>query len=142
MISGRQLVASLIIPSELGALANVRGFIEAFCSDSKIDAQTTASVVLAVHEAVANVVRHSHGFRADLPIHVSCSQNLDSLEIFVEDRGPPFDIAAVPTIDPRQIREGGRGVYLMRRLMDEVETVPRAEGGNILRMVKRWQAIS
>jgi len=53
------------------------------------------------------------------------------------DEGPPFDLNTVPHLDPGEVRVGGRGIFLMRQLMDELSSQPRSQGGNILRMVKR-----
>ena len=44
---------------------------------------------------------------------------------------------AVPHLDPAELRVGGRGVYIMRTIMDELTCQPRGERGNVLRMVKR-----
>ena len=52
------------------------------------------------------------------------------------DEGAPFDLPAVPEMDPAELRIGGRGVFLMRTLMDELTCQPRGERGNVLRMVK------
>ena len=43
----------------------------------------------------------------------------------------------MPHLDPAEVRIGGRGVFLMRKLMDELSCQPRGERGNTLRMVKR-----
>jgi anti-sigma regulatory factor (Ser/Thr protein kinase) len=61
------------------------------------------------------------------------------VEIHVLDEGEPFDLQAVPQLDPAELRLGGRGVFLMRALMDEISCQPRGQRGNILRMVKRCQ---
>ena len=53
------------------------------------------------------------------------------------DEGAPFDLDAVPYLDPAELRLGGRGVFLMRTLMDELSCQPREQRGNTLRMVKR-----
>src|SRR5262249_11398906 len=50
----------------------------------------------------------------------------------------PFDLAAVPDLNPAEMRLGGRGVYMMRNLMDQVSCQRRDEGGNVLHMEKRW----
>ena len=62
----------------------------------------------------------------------------DALEIRLHDQGEPFDLDAVPHMDPAELRVGGRGVFLMRSLMDELSCRPRTpERGNVLCMVKR-----
>ncbi|HEX5273636.1 MAG TPA: ATP-binding protein, partial [Gemmataceae bacterium] len=58
-------------------------------------------------------------------------------EILISDEGAPFDLASVPHLDPAEVRVGGRGVFLMRKLMDELSCLPRGERGNTLRMFKR-----
>ena len=128
---------SLTVASQLTELTGVRTFIEALCRQGGLDTQTTAAIVLAVHEAAANVIRHAHHGRADLPLQIHCFWHVDSFEVRLDDVGDPFDIDAIPEIDPTELREGGRGVYLMRALMDELAVLPRANGGNTLRMVKR-----
>ena len=42
----------------------------------------------------------------------------------------------MPELDPTEIRAGGRGVYLIRRLMDKVTVAQLSDGGNELRMLK------
>ena len=54
------------------------------------------------------------------------------------DEGDPFDLNAVPLLDPTELRLGGRGVYLMRTLMDEVTCTRRSPRGNILCLVKHF----
>lgn len=128
---------SLTVASQLDELTGVRRFIEAICRHGGLDTQTTAAIVLAVHEAAANVIRHAHRCQADLPLHIRCAWLAEGLEVRLDDFGQPFDINAIPEIDPAELREGGRGVYLMRVLMDELVTIPRGDRGNTLRMVKR-----
>jgi anti-sigma regulatory factor (Ser/Thr protein kinase) len=68
---------------------------------------------------------------------VTCRVQAGGLEVRIRDRGRPFDIAAAPDLPPDALREGGRGVFLIRRLMDEVESCPSDEGGNELRLFRR-----
>jgi anti-sigma regulatory factor (Ser/Thr protein kinase) len=56
------------------------------------------------------------------------------------DEGEPFDIDAMPTLDPAELRIGGRGLFLMRTLLDELTCQRREQRGNVLRMVKRRPA--
>jgi anti-sigma regulatory factor (Ser/Thr protein kinase) len=129
---------ALTIPSDLRLLPLARAFIEAVCSVAGLDETMTHQVVLATDEATNNVMRHAHHDRPDSPILLQCFVRDDRLEIRLHDEGEPFDVHAVPHLDPAELRAGGRGVFLMRRLMDEVTTEPRRDGGNVLRLVKRF----
>jgi serine/threonine-protein kinase RsbW len=128
---------TLTVPSELRMLTVTRAFIEAVCQANNLDKATTHAIVLATSEAVSNVIRHAHHERADAQLQLRCFLSPDTIEIHLLDEGDPFDLAAVPHLDPSEIRVGGRGVFLMRALMDELSSEPRAERGNTLRMVKR-----
>jgi serine/threonine-protein kinase RsbW len=128
---------TLTINSDLRLLSLARAFVEGVCKVAGFDDSTTHAIVLATDEAMNNVIRHAHHHQSDLPIQVLCYLRSEGIEILLHDQGAPFDITQVPHMDPGELRVGGRGVYLMRRLMDEVSTCPRGDCGNVLRMVKR-----
>lgn len=129
---------SLTIPSDLRLLALARAFIEAVCEVAGMDDAASRAVVLAADEATNNVMRHAHRDNPDKLLLIQCRISPGELELRLSDEGPPFDLDAVPHIDPGELRPGGRGVFIMRRLMDELEVLPRQEGGNVMRLVKRF----
>ncbi len=131
---------TLTLPSDLRMLSVARSFIEAVCSACEFERELRHALVLATGEAVSNIVRHAH---RDLPhaelvlqMHIEAE---DVVLTFLDD-GPPFDLAGVPPLPPGELRIGGRGVYLLRTLMDEVSCQPRGSCGNVLRLVKRRPA--
>ena len=128
---------NLTIASDLRLLPLVRAFIEGACQAAGCDARTTDAVVMATDEAVNNVMRHAHRGHPEATLQIQCFLHPDSIEVRLLDEGAPFDLAAVPHLDPSELRIGGRGVFLMRSLMDELSCQPRGAHGNTLRMVKR-----
>jgi serine/threonine-protein kinase RsbW len=128
---------TLTVPSELRMLPVARAFIEAVCQVSNLDKATTHAVVLATSEAASNVIRHAHRNQPEAVLQIRCQLSADQIEVSLLDEGEPFDLATVPHLDPSEIRVGGRGVFLMRALMDELVCERRLERGNTLRMVKR-----
>ena len=128
---------ALSIPSELRLLPLARRFVESVCQAGGLDQAATNAIVLAVNEATGNVIRHAHRDQPTTPLHIECRLLADGIEVSITDHGPAFDLNAVPHLDPGEVRLGGRGVFLMRQLMDELSSQPRPQGGNILRMVKR-----
>src|SRR6185437_15377546 len=123
--------------SDLGLLALVRAFVEGVCQAAGCDEKTTHAIVMATDEAVNNVIRHAHQGHPEATVQIQCFLHADSIEVNLLDEGAPFDLAAVPHLDPAELRVGGRGVFLMRALMDELSCQPRGERGNTLRMIKR-----
>ena len=130
----------LTIPSDLCQLAGARAFVTAVCQAVGGDPVTADNLALAAHEAIANVIRHAHRHRAEVPVQIRCLPCQGGIEIHILDEGEPFDLAAVPHLDPAELRVGGRGVFLMRCLTDEITCQRRGERGNVLRLVKRWPA--
>jgi serine/threonine-protein kinase RsbW len=94
-------------------------------------------IELALREALANAIRH--GCRCDRTKSVACSVTHEStgdLLMIVRDPGAGFDVGGVPNpLEAANLRKaGGRGIFLIRHLMDEVRF---ADGGREIRMRKR-----
>jgi serine/threonine-protein kinase RsbW len=118
-------------------LSVARAFVDAACQSCALDKHTTHALILASSEAVSNVIRHAHEGRLETILQLQFRLWPEFVELLVYDQGNPFDIRAVPHLDPAELRLGGRGVFLMRALMDELDCLPRDGKGNILRMIKR-----
>jgi len=92
---------------------------------------------IALREALANAILHGNGCHPQKSVTVQCYlEGADELLLVVADEGCGFDPGCVadPTRPERILREGGRGIYLIRHFMDEVEF---AHGGCEIRMRKR-----
>jgi anti-sigma regulatory factor (Ser/Thr protein kinase) len=95
---------------------------------------------MAVDEACTNIIEHAYG---DAPgdIHLGCRVAPGECVITIRDRGRPFDPESVPppdlTCDLEDRRAGGLGLYLMRKLMDEVRFSFDPDKGNQVVMIKR-----
>jgi serine/threonine-protein kinase RsbW len=131
---------ALTLPSDLNLLPLARAFVETVCRAANFDHCFCEAVELATHEALQNIIRHAHCERLDALLEIHAFPLAQALEIRLLDEGDPFDVANVPHLEPGELRIGGRGVFLMRRLMDEVHSEPRQPHGNVLRMVKHYRA--
>ena len=94
---------------------------------------------LVLTEAVANAIKHA---RAEAPadeVHISISIQDHRLLIRVFDQGQGFDICSLPTteqeLEDKCLQDHGRGIYIMRALMDRV-SYRRMAQGNVLEMEK------
>jgi serine/threonine-protein kinase RsbW len=128
---------TLTVPSDLRMLSVVRAFVEAVCETEALDRNATHAIIMAIGEAVTNIIRHAHHDRPELSVQICFRPCPQAMEILLIDEGDAFDLDAVPRLDPRELRLGGRGVFLMRALMDELSCQRHGERGNVLRMVKR-----
>ena len=82
------------------------------------------SLAVAVAEALSNAVVHGNRMHATAPVRVAVTVVPDSSAVVeVTDSGPGFDAAALddPTEPSRLLLPRGRGIFLMRRLVDRVD---------------------
>jgi anti-sigma regulatory factor (Ser/Thr protein kinase) len=113
-----------VVTGDAAQLPVLTRFLKEFCSSVELPAALAASFELALEEVFMNIVMH--GARPGvLPrVEVSLALSEDVLTMTVEDSGPAFDPLAVPPPDVKaSLGErpiGGLGVFLVRRVMDEV----------------------
>lgn len=93
---------------------------------------------LALVEAVTNAMEHGHHWDANLMVVVQVEMTAEELRVSIADQGPGFQVSALPdpTCEEHLICERGRGVFLMRTIMDEVSFSP---AGNCVTMTKHRQ---
>jgi serine/threonine-protein kinase RsbW len=80
-------------------------------------------IEMALHEALANAIVHGNQQDSRKCVYVACRCTTDGeVSITVQDEGPGFDadLLADPTTPERRLLTQGRGIYLMKTLMDEV----------------------
>lgn len=92
-------------------------------------------VEIALREALANAIIHGNHENPRKHVHVRCRCKPDEVSIAVKDEGRGFDINKVadPTAPENTGSVHGRGIYLMKALMDEVHF---EEGGVVVHMRK------
>ena len=133
------------LPSRVAAIAplvdRLMRFIKLVIGKARDSSDSEGDIELALQEALANAVRHGNHENPHKQVHVSCRCSRDGeVSVTVRDEGEGFDSEALPdpTAPQNYLRTHGRGIYLMRALMDEVSF---AEGGRVVHMRKRMATI-
>ena len=96
----------------------------------KIDDDLVADVVLALDEAVSNAVRH--GSRGGEPVEVTVDCDGEWVEMTVRDGGPTPRLPRLPAEPPPVLHTGGRGLWLILQLVDEVRLQRVGEGTRLV----------
>ncbi len=101
------------------------------------DRETLAyHINLVLTEAMVNAIKHANAGDPDKTVHIFINISDDELSIRVYDNGQGFDINAIPPPDFTQLEDRGRGIFLIRSLMDSV-SYRKVCDGNVLEMRKR-----
>lgn len=127
---------NMIIPGDAAAIPKVTDGVRQILKTKRWVNEEISKVELALHEAMANAIRH--GCKGDPTKHIHCVVTFGAtgeIVIVVRDPGPGFDPAAVPDplLGDNLLKSSGRGVFLINQLMDEVAF---RSGGRELQMRK------
>lgn len=90
---------------------------------------------LVLTEAMTNAIHHANEGDPEKEVHITITILDRNLNIKVYDQGQGFDVASLSPPDFQSLEEHGRGVYIIRALMDQV-SYRKTNGGNVLEMVK------
>jgi serine/threonine-protein kinase RsbW len=110
------------IPSLIENIRVVESFIDNSKEKFNIEDDIYGNIMVAVTESVNNAIRHGNKFDKDKNVLLSLFVDEDRLRFEVEDEGPGFDFTNLndPTAPENIENPGGRGIFLMKNLSDEV----------------------
>lgn len=133
--SGPHIRLELSLRSEVRAISPFVDTLMRLIRKCRWLAGNEEEIEIALREALANAVIHGNHEDTGKHVYVGCRCGTDEVSLVIKDEGQGFDITAVP--DPtaaENIKSSqGRGIYLMKALMDEVRF---ERGGSIVYMRK------
>lgn len=135
---GRTVLVSLRFPSDVGYVEEAVELVTRHClAGDELGSQLQFRLKVVLAEAFTNaIVRGNREDRAK-SVDVRAELRPDTIQVYVSDEGPGFDPASVPEpIVPDRLDEtGGRGLYLIRKLVDDVHF--NAQGNSICMTLRR-----
>ncbi len=144
MLPLRWVISSMRSKKFSGCLENLEkigDFIIQAAQQAGLDDSAAYQVQLAVDEAATNIIEHAYGGDGQGDIRCCYEISPEALTIVLIDQGVPFDPELVPepiTNAPLEcVKSRGLGLFLMRKVMDEVRFEFSPQKGNMLTMVKR-----
>ncbi len=118
----------------VGTMAQRLGFSEMECGQ----------ISLAVDEALCNCITHGYDRKPDGQLWINLwalEGTPTGLKIMIEDLADQVDPKDIQPRDLDDIRPGGLGVHIIRKVMDEVTWERRSPEGMRLTMIKRLQTV-
>ncbi|HVM00383.1 MAG TPA: ATP-binding protein [Egibacteraceae bacterium] len=129
----------LSLPRDARFVSLLRNVAGCVFDDIGAPREATNDIQVALTEACANAIRHAVGSNA---YSVAFSVDAEGCEIEVVDLGPGFELPADILLDPEPDGENetGRGVLLMRALVDDLQFI-RQEDGTSVTLRKYWPEV-
>src|SRR5215831_7091417 len=111
-----------VIPSETRYMHNVLAYVMRHLPEFGLDEPDHSNIYVALNEAISNAIRHGHKNDPGKKVVVVAEMNNDFVRFTISDQGEGFDSNQIPdpTLPDNLLQPGGRGVLLIKHLMDEV----------------------
>jgi serine/threonine-protein kinase RsbW len=128
----------ITIPSDAIFLAAVDDFVYEMFSKNGVAKASIADFAISVSEIVNNSITHASGGDRGKPISVKIDIVDDEATISIKDQGPGFNPHNLP--DPlaneNLLKQVGRGIFIVKSLMDNVDFNITGDGSEIIRKKK------
>ncbi len=129
----------LKLPSRLESVEEAALAAAKFAERNDFGDDVLYAIDMAVRETVANAVKHGNKLDETKQVEITFENSTAGLAITVRDFGEGFAVEEIPdpTNPENLLKANGRGILFMRSFMDEVEWFNHAEGGMIVKMLKK-----
>lgn len=120
--NSQRKVFQLICVSDPKEVGKVETFLKSVNKVAKLDDGTFYRLLIASTEAINNGIMHGNKSDPSKRVCITCTLKPGALVVKVQDEGEGFDYEHVPNpIDEANLmKESGRGIFLMRSMMDKV----------------------
>ncbi len=117
-----ELLRETSVQGSEGFLTFLDGFVDDVAKELALNEELTSNIVISVSEALNNAFVHGNNRDEQLPISVSVYHQNSSVVFVVRDqgRGYDYDLLSTELSDDLLDVPGGRGLFIMRALADEV----------------------
>ena len=129
----------LNLPSRLESVEEAAEAAAQFAERSGFGEEARYSIDMAVRESVANAIKHGNKLDETKRVEITFESSDKGFEVTVKDFGAGFAVEEIPdpTNPENLLKANGRGILFMRSFMDEVEWFNHADGGMMVKMLKK-----
>jgi serine/threonine-protein kinase RsbW len=125
------------LDSTLETVDNAEQTASRIASESGFGDDEVMQIAMAVREAAVNAVLHGNAYDPDKKVELEFERTKNDLVIIIRDQGKGMDMAKIP--DPlapeNLLKTSGRGIFLIRSFMDDVQITP-SKAGTEIKLIK------
>jgi serine/threonine-protein kinase RsbW len=137
--SAETAILKLTLACDLSQVPSMAGRLREFLLAQGCAEDSMLQCLLAVVEACTNAMRHAPATARDEPVVVEARRIGDQFEFRITDHNPSFPWPEAAVL-PNPESESGRGLFLIRSLMDSVEYAPAPAGNSLTLRKSRFGA--
>jgi serine/threonine-protein kinase RsbW len=138
-IPGRK--STLRVDASVDNLNSVNHFVSILAKKAGMEEMEISKLKIAVYEACLNVVEHGYNFEPGSTIGIEVLCDKGRFAVTISDKGEPFDFYGVKDYNVQeafdQKKQGGFGLYIIKRSVDEIKYESNPKEGNRLTLVKK-----
>ncbi len=125
---------SIEIPSLSENIRMIESFIDNAKDQFNLNDDIYGNIMIAVTESVHNAIQHGNSGDVKKSVYLSLTLQENVIRFTVQDEGPGFSYENLPDpTSPENLeRPGGRGIFLMKHLSDEVNFL---KNGRVVELV-------
>ncbi len=117
---------------DLSKVPEIRNWVIEQLIDSRIAESVIGDIKIALSEALTNIYRHSYSNEIVKPVRIKVFINEDKIQITLRDFGKRFDLSNYKSPDMSQLSSNGFGIYMIHKLMDGVQYIPKEVGTELI----------
>jgi serine/threonine-protein kinase RsbW len=129
---------SITFPSKTNQVAVADEFLETWLREHGISEDTIADMAIAITELVNNAIKHGNKLQTDKSVTLELQIINKSIKATVMDQGTGFKIDSIPDplAEENLLKEIGRGIFIVKSMMDDVKFDFLPDGGTKVTVTK------
>ncbi|MGB5107708.1 MAG: ATP-binding protein [Candidatus Zixiibacteriota bacterium] len=130
---------TIVVPSDPNLIGEIDEFVESRLRARKVDDSIIADIAICATEIANNGIIHGNKANPEKTVKLDMNFTGEEVTITITDQGQYFnpDDVENPLDEKNLLREVGRGIFIVRSLMDRLEITPAEGGGTMVTLVKK-----
>jgi serine/threonine-protein kinase RsbW len=130
---------SLVLPSNRKEISKFESLLVEINNEFGMAMEKFINFQIASSEAIVNAIVHGNKQNPDKKVHVDIDTANETLKLVIKDEGEGFEVDKLPdpTDESNLFKESGRGIYIIRSLVDEFKIESNSSGTTMVLIMRK-----